>query len=128
MSETDSHEMIGAIRDAWEHLRPIIYRYIERNNNPSQKALVEEMVKFDCIVKGNLRGIVSLFREMVEEEQNEHAMTKRLVDRLRKELSDVYTYDHRDISRHSSEDLSLIPSPIEEETINDWGGEYRPSQ
>ena len=140
MTDIYSSDTIEAIRDAWELLRPSIHRYIKTHPayspDRSEKALVEEMIKFDCIVNGNLRVLVALFRETIDEERAAHADTKVtlkdtketlegvrvILDGVRAELSDVYVRQDIHLFPRSMT-LEEPPSPIHGDSIHEWGGE-----
>lgn len=138
MTDIYSSDTIEAIRDAWELLRPSMHRFIKNHKVSSEKSLVEEMIKFDCIVNGNMRGLVALFRETIDEERAAHANTKEtledtketlegvrgILDGVRAELSDVYV--KKDIHLFTrSMTLEEPPSPIHGDSSHVWGGESR---
>jgi hypothetical protein len=109
---------LETIRDAWEHLRPLIHHQVNKPSPAVEKALVEEVIKFDTILKGDLQNVIALFRETVYEEHTAHDRTKGELESLRKEHERL----HRELKR-----LTLprsppmkgrdepLPSPIEHE-------------
>ena len=115
-----SYPCLETIRDAWEHLRPLIHHQVNQPSHAVAKALVEEVIKFDTILKGDLQNVVALFRESVHEQHTAHDRTKTELERLRKE----HEHLHKELKRLTlpkspllkKEDLNArMPSPIEHE-------------
>ena len=119
---------LETIRDAWAHLRPLIHHLVNQPSPQVQKLLVEEVIKFDTILKGDLQNVVALFRETVYEEHKAHDRTKTELERLRADHERMYAELKRLTLPKSPPAPALahglnarMPSPIEPE--QDWGGE-----
>jgi hypothetical protein len=109
---------LETIRDAWEHLRPLIHHQVNQPSHVVAKALVEEVIKFDTILRGDLQNVVALFRETVHEEAKAHDRTKGELDHLRKEHERMHKELKRLTLPKSPQQRSMnarMPSPIEPE-------------
>lgn len=103
---------LDTIRGAWEYLLPLIYAHVNRPSKNTEKELVEEAVKFDTLLKGDLLALMTLFRDTTEEHKKKNAALKLEAEKLRHEICSYPSYPQPEPER--------FPSPIE-----DWGGEYR---
>jgi hypothetical protein len=109
---------LETIRDAWEHLRPLIHHQVNQPSHIIAKALVEEVIKFDTILKGDLQNVIALFRETVYEEHKAHDRTKEELERLRADQARLYKELKR-LTLPRSPPIKArdepLPSPIEHE-------------
>jgi hypothetical protein len=85
-----------------------------------QKVLVDEVMKFDTILKGDLQNVVALFRETVYEEHKAHDRTKTELERLHAEHERLHAELKRLTLPKSPSLTSRLPSPIQPEQ---WGGD-----
>lgn len=116
---------LETIRDAWAHLRPLIYHLVNQPSPQVHKLLVEEVIKFDTILKGDLQYVVALFRETVYEEHKAHDRTKTQLELMRAEHERMRLELKRLTLPRSPPAATVVnarmPSPIEPE--GEWGGE-----
>jgi len=109
---------LETIRDAWEHLRPLIHHQVNQPSHAVAKALVEEVIKFDTILRGDLQNVVALFRETVHEEGKAHDRTKAELQRVRAEQERLHKELKRLTLPKSPQQRAVnghMPSPIEHE-------------
>ena len=81
---------IEMIHDAWYYLSPIINSHVRNPSPLTEKNLAEEMQRFEMIMRGDVHGIISLFREALEVERDAHAETKRELESVSSKLKDLH--------------------------------------
>ena len=136
--DSDGTPTLDTIRDSWGHLRELLYKFVHNPTKAKESLMMEEAIKFDCIVHGRFHDTIALFRDTLSQEYKAHEKTKAKLERLEAEISKLYAAQYLPPSPPGpsppgpSQLNERFPSVINitqaeadfEDEDKEWGGEY----
>ena len=87
MSRLECTPSLETIQESWLCLRPLLHNLLIRPTPALVKEVSEEMIKFDTMLRGDLQGVIALFRDTIQYEKEAHEETKQQLKQLTNNLN-----------------------------------------